>query len=121
MIYGQQTYGYGNGEDNIIIGNARDNVLEGRGGYDTLTGGAGSDLFLVNPNWGVDVITDFVAGAGTPDAIVFSTKLFSTFDQVMAKSRQVGADVWIEDGLGNTVVLSGISIGTLHQNDFGFV
>ncbi|MDQ3074820.1 MAG: hypothetical protein M3Q88_04310, partial [Pseudomonadota bacterium] len=42
MIYGKQTYGYGNDEANIIIGNASNNVLEGKGGYDTLTGGAGS-------------------------------------------------------------------------------
>ncbi len=87
MIYGQQTYGYGNNEANIIIGNASNNVLEGKGGYDTLTGGAGTDLFVVNPNWGVDVITDFAAGAGTQDAVVFSTQLFSNFSQVMAKSR----------------------------------
>ncbi len=121
MIYGQQTYGYGNAEANIIIGNASNNVLEGRGGYDTLTGGAGSDLFVVNPNWGVDVITDFTAGAGSQDAVVFSTQLFSNFSQVMAKSRQVGSDVWIEDGLGNTVVLSKVSIGELHPDDFGFI
>ncbi len=121
MIYGQQIYGYGNDEANIIIGNASNNVLEGKGGYDTLTGGAGSDLFVVNPNFGVDVITDFVAGAGTADAVVFSTKLFSNFSQVMAKSRQVGSDVWIEDGLGNTVVLSNVNLGVLHPDDFGFI
>ncbi len=121
MLYGQQTYGYGNSGANIIIGNASNNVLEGRGGYDTLTGGAGSDLFVVNPNFGVDVITDFVAGAGTADAVVFSTRLFSNFNQVMANSRQVGSDVWIGDGFGNTVVLSNVNIGALHPDDFGFI
>ncbi len=121
MIYGQQTYGYGNGGDNIIIGNAANNVLEGKGGYDTLTGGAGSDLFVVNRNWGVDVITDFVAGAGTEDAVLLPAQLFLNFAGVMAKSRQMGSDVWIDDGLGNTVVLSNVTIGSLHPDDFGFI
>lgn len=120
MTYGQQTYGYGNSEANIIIGNVSDNVIEGRGGYDTLVGGGGSDLFVVNPGFGVDVITDFVAGAGTPDAVIFSSLIFSTYAQVMGNSRQVGSDVWIENG-GNTVVLSNVSLGALHADDFGFV
>lgn len=121
MIYGQQIYGYGNNGANIVIGNARGNVLEGRGGYDTLTGGAGSDLFLVNPNWGVDVITDFTAGAGTEDAVMFSTSIFSTYAQVIANARQVGADTWIESGPGNVVVLQNVALGSLHQDDFGFI
>ena len=121
MTYGRQTYGYGNGEANIIVGNASNNVLEGKGGYDTLTGGAGSDLFIVNPNWGVDVITDFVAGAGTQDAVVFSRSIFSTFEQVIANSRQVGGDVWIGDGAGNTVVLENVALAALHFDDFGFI
>ncbi len=121
MIYGQHTYGYGNNAANIIIGNANANVLEGRGGYDTMTGGVGSDLFVVNSNWGVDVITDFFAGAGTPDAIVFSRAIFTSFEQVMANARQVGSDTWIGDAAGNTVVLQGILLTSLHQNDFGFI
>ena len=120
MVYGTQRFGTGNSGDNIIIGNARDNVIEGGAGYDTLTGGAGSDLFIVRPGFGVDVITDFVAGAGTPDAILFSTALFTTFEQVISHSRQVGADTWIDGGLGNTVVLSGVSLGSLAADDFGF-
>lgn len=121
MSYGQQTYGYGNSEANIIIGNARDNVIEGKGGYDTLTGGAGSDLFVVGANWGVDLITDFTAGAGTQDAVIFSRSIFSTYEQVIANARQVGADTWIEDGAGNTVVLLNASLALLHPNDFGFI
>ena len=121
MSYGRQTYGYGNAGNNNIVGNDQANVLEGKGGYDTLTGGGGSDLFVINPNFGVDVITDFVAGAGTPDAIIFSRALFSSFAQVMGNAAQVGADTWIGDGNGNTVVLTGVSLGSLHPDDFGFV
>jgi Ca2+-binding RTX toxin-like protein len=121
MIYGTQIYGYGNNQANLIYGNARGNVLEGRGGYDTLTGGSGSDLFLVNPNWGVDVITDFSAGAGTADAVIFFGSIFSTYAQVIANARQVGTETWIENGLGNVVVLQNVALVSLHQDDFGFV
>ena len=121
MNYGRQNYGYGNSGNNIIVGNDEANVIEGRAGYDTLFGRGGSDLFVVNPNWGVDVIMDFVAGAGTPDAVIFSRTLFNSFAQVMANAAQVGADTWIGDGNGNTVVLSGVSLSSLHADDFGFI
>lgn len=121
MTYGRQIYGYGNDEANLIFGNAENNVLEGRGGYDTISGGAGSDLFVVNPKWGVDVISDFVAGSGTQDAVVFSTAIFSSYQQVISHARQVGKDTWIEDGAGNTVVLQNVMFSSLHPDDFGFV
>lgn len=121
MTYGLQIYGYGNNEANLIFGNGRNNVLEGRGGYDTLSGGAGSDLFIVRSNWGVDVITDFVAGAGTQDAVIFSTEVFANYQQVIAHARQVGSETWIEDGAGNTVVLQNVAATSLHPDDFGFI
>lgn len=120
MVYGTQAIGFGNSTDNIIYGNDRANNIEGKGGYDTLTGGGGTDLFIVNPGWGVDAITDFVAGAGTQDAVLFSRALFNSFEQVMGNSAQVGADTYIGDGFGNTVVLLGVNRATLHQDDFAF-
>ncbi|MBP0444886.1 calcium-binding protein [Roseomonas sp. SSH11] len=120
MSYGIQVYGYGNAGDNTIIGNARQNVIQGGAGYDILIGGGGSDLFVVNPGFGVDVIRDFAAGAGTEDAVIFSSALFSSFEQVMANAAQVGSDTWIGDGQGNTLVLSNVSLGALSRDDFGF-
>lgn len=120
MLYGNQTYGIGNAGNNYIVGNAQANVIEGGAGYDILTGGGGSDLFIVNPGWGVDVITDFVPGAGTEDAVIFSSALFQTFAQVFAASAQVGADTWIGDGSGNTVILQNVNRLALAADDFGF-
>lgn len=120
MLYGNQTYGYGNSGNNYIVGNARSNVIAGMGGYDILTGGAGSDYFVMTPGWGVAVITDFVAGAGTEDAIVFSSSIFQTFGQVFAASAQVGADTWIGDGAGNTVVLQNVNRYALAADDFQY-
>lgn len=121
MLYGNQRFGTGNGGNNIIIGNGQANVVEGGAGYDTLSGGAGSDLFIVRAGFGVDVITDFRAGAGSADAVLFSSALFNSFSQVMANAAQVGADTWIGDGFGNTVVLVGVTRGDLHADDFGFI
>ncbi len=121
MLYGNQRFGTGNAGDNIIIGNGQSNVIEGGAGYDTLTGGAGTDLFIIRSGFGVDVITDFQAGAGSEDAVLFSSSLFTGFSQVMANSTQVGADTWIGDGHGNTVVLVGVQKSALHSNDFGFI
>ena len=121
MVYGNQRFGTGNSSDNIIIGNGQSNVFEGGAGYDTLTGGAGSDMFIIRPGFGVEVITDFQTGAGSQDAVLFSNSLFTNFNQVMANSAQVGADTWIGDGLGNTLVLVGVQQSALHADDFGFI
>jgi Ca2+-binding RTX toxin-like protein len=120
MLYGNQRYGTGNSADNIIYGNAQLNVLQGGGGYDTMIGGAGSDYYIINSGFGVDVITDFTAGAGTQDAIVFSKSLFTTFASVLSHAAQMGADTWIGDGFGNTVVLSNVLKTSLHADDFQF-
>jgi Ca2+-binding RTX toxin-like protein len=120
MLYGNQRYGTGNATDNIIYGNSQLNILQGGAGYDTLIGGAGSDYFIVNAGFGVDVISDFTAGAGSQDAIVFSKSLFTTFAGVLSHAAQVGADTWIGDGFGNTVVLSNVMKTNLHADDFQF-
>jgi hypothetical protein len=39
----------------------------------------------------------------------------------MNNSAQVGADTWIGDGLGNTVVLQNVLRSSLHPDDFGFI
>jgi Ca2+-binding RTX toxin-like protein len=120
MVYGNQQYGYGNNGVNIIIANAASNVLEGKGGYDTITGGAGSDYFLENAGFGVDVITDFTAGAGTQDAIVFNHTLFANFAAVMAAATQHGADTWITASNTEVLVLSHVLKTDLHSDDFQF-
>jgi serralysin len=121
MGYGAQTEGRGNELDNWMMGNGASNVMQGKAGYDAMTGGGGSDLFLCLPGFGVDRIFDFVAGAGTADAIVFSSAVFSGFAEVMAHASQSGTMTFIADGAGNTVVLDNISVNALHPDDFGFI
>jgi Ca2+-binding RTX toxin-like protein len=121
MNYGTQAYGIGNEINNIIIGNTSANVIEGKAGYDTLTGGAGSDTFLIRAGFGVDVITDFTAGAGTQDAIQFKTSMFANFAAVNAAASQHGADTWISATGTDVIVLSNVLKTALHADDFQFI
>jgi Ca2+-binding RTX toxin-like protein len=121
MLYGNQTYGIGNQLDNIIIGNGAANYIEGKAGYDTLTGGGGADTFAINAKWGVDVITDFTAGAGATDILSFSNSIFTNFASVMAAATQHGADTWISGSASEVVVLSNVQKTFLVIDDFQFV
>ena len=71
-------------------------------------------------NFGVQVITGFVAGAGTQDAVTFSTPRIASFATVIANSAQIGGDTYIGDGLGNQVILVGVNRAALSADDFAF-
>lgn len=76
--FGDDRIDGGDGDDTVIggwgddrlFGGAGDDVLAGEQGRDTLTGGAGADRFAffaatdTNAAYGIDIITDFDAGAG---------------------------------------------------------
>ncbi len=72
--------GTGNSLDNAITGNAGNNVLVAGAGADTLIGGAGSDtliggtgddLYVFNPGFGMDTISESDATVGNTDTIRF--------------------------------------------------
>ena len=63
----------GVGGDDFLQGGNGDDTLTGGSGNDTLTGGLNSDTFVFDVGSGLDIITDFKAGAGTDDVIRFST------------------------------------------------
>ena len=68
----------GNALNNLLVGQDSDDTLDGAagedviisaGGNDTLEGGLDSDLFLFEPNWGTDTVTD---AGGSDDKFDFS-------------------------------------------------
>ena len=63
---GDDTILGGAGNDQLFGGAGRD-VLHADGGNDTLTGGAGDDVFVISPDAGAVLITDF--GSGNTGAI----------------------------------------------------
>jgi len=106
----------------IDAGDGND-VITGSHGNDTLTGGAGDDLFVAKVGGAADTITDFVAGAGTPDKIdvqAFAAAGFHDFNGVLAHATQTGADTVIDFGGGDTLTLAGVTKTDLSADDFLF-
>lgn len=105
-----------------IDGLAGADVLIGETGADTMTGGADNDQFWFFIGDGADVITDFTAGAGTDDLIRIFARgaAVDTLAEVLALSTQVGADVVINFGAGDTITLQNVTLGTLDASDFLF-
>jgi len=91
-------------------------------GITDLTGGTGDDLFVFNNHDGDDVITDFSAGAGSPDVIEFSSHPgFASFADVQAAASNDGfGNTIIDLGGGNSLTLEGVSAASLHTDDFLF-
>ncbi|WDI32468.1 hypothetical protein PUV54_04575 [Hyphococcus flavus] len=112
----------GAADNDFIDGGEGDDLIFGGVQNDLLTGGLGNDTFLYNAGNDIDVITDFVAGAGTEDVIElnnFGTD-FDAFAEVMAAATDDGADTTINFGSGNLIILYNVVVADLHQDDFVF-
>jgi VCBS repeat-containing protein len=88
--------------DDLLLGELGDDTLMGGEGNDTLTGGEGIDTFVINPNHGNNLITDFQLGQdqlmladinfnqlqitqdGNSTLISFNNQVLATLDQVNA-------------------------------------
>ncbi|WP_280177440.1 hypothetical protein [Microvirga pakistanensis] len=123
LFYGDEranNLGSGAGNDTLSGGSGGD-TLVGGAGNDSLTGGSNSDTFVFDVGFGVDVITDFKAGANTDDVIEFSTAVFSDHAAVLAASTQSGSNVVITAGAGSSITLKNVTLSNLHADDFRFV
>lgn len=122
--------GTGNSLANTIVGNSGNNLLRGLGGNDRLeggagndrlTGGVGNDTFVFKDGFGVDVITDFAAGAGLGDVIDFASDLFADFASILAAAEQVGAHTVITVDTGDSLTLQNVALSSLSQDDFQII
>ena len=104
-----------------LFGDAGNDTLEGGQADDTLTGGSGDDTFVFDPDFGKDVVTDFVAGAGTEDVIEFRgiTNLASYTD-VLNSAADDGTDTTITLDTDNSIVLKNVVLSDLSSDDFRF-
>ncbi|HEY9217505.1 MAG TPA: glycosyl hydrolase family 28-related protein [Phenylobacterium sp.] len=102
-LAGHDTMRGGQDED-LMFGGAGNDWMSGDRGADTLTGGAGSDTFYSFSGAGLDRVVDFNALEG--DRV-----------QVMAGAgfsyRQEGADVVVDLGGGDQLVLAGVQLASL--------
>ena len=112
----------GGTDNDILFGRQGDDTLTGGGGDDTLEGEGGKDTFLFEIGKGNDQINDLESGPGTADVIQligFGTN-FDEFSEVIAAAMEVGGDVVIDFGGGDSLTLVGRTIAQLDANDFSF-
>lgn len=107
----------GNSLANIIKGGQGNNYIDGAAGNDVLTGGGGRDNFVVRQGEGSDVITDFDAGANG-DTVSLSGFAFTSFDDVKAALNQVGSDVVLDLGDGNTLTFQNETLTSFNATNF---
>lgn len=108
------------GNDTLVGGNGRDR-LDGGAGNDMLTGGGAADRFIFSGDFGDDIITDFQT-AGTRERIDLSG-VASIRNLADLRANHLAADgpnTVIDDHLGNTITLWGVSMDDLVKNDFLF-
>ena len=107
--------GIGNALDNIIMGSDGAQTIDGDAGNDVLIGGGGADVFIVSRGNGSDVIIDFLAGT---DQIRLQGYALYSIDAVKAAMTQVGADVVLELGEGERLVLRNTQVTSFTATDF---
>lgn len=109
----------GSGADRVIGGGGRD-TIDGGTGNDVLRGGGGNDTFVFKENFGRDRILDFNADRNGEDIDFSAVRAFSSFGDLAGSMEQIGNDVVIEDGLGNSLTLVNVDIDALGKGDFIF-
>jgi Ca2+-binding RTX toxin-like protein len=113
---------YGGDGDDTLVGDWQERNYDPYGslvgGDDTMTGGLGNDLFVFLRSSRADIITDFVAGAATPDVLDVTGYGIdgSNFENVLTADAYGNAVLDFE--FGNTVTLVGVDPSWLHADDF---
>ena len=107
--------GTGNGLANVITGNSGNNVLDGAWGDDTLIGGAGNDTLIGGV--GIDTFS-FYTGDGQDGITGFEDDIDVIDIQGAFTLVQVGADVRIDHGIGDSVLVSGMTVVDLTDDVF---
>lgn len=107
----------GKGDDDIDARGGGDSI-NGELGDDTMTGGAGSDyfFFMQDDKGGTDVITDFDARGGGEN----QDYIAGGIDEVLS-IKQVGDDLVLDYGGGNTLTLLDVDKSDFNGDDFAFV
>jgi Ca2+-binding RTX toxin-like protein len=110
---------YGGSGDDTLWGGGGNDYFSDADGDDTFIGGAGDDTFRFSGFNGHKTITDFVAGANSPDVVEFDFSLFPFgFFEILDASAQVGNDVVITLPGGESLTLENVLFGSLHEDDF---
>jgi Ca2+-binding RTX toxin-like protein len=122
--------GTGNDLDNVITGNKGDNQLDGGDGDDKIIGGKGNDMliggqghdtFVFSNGSGQDTIRDFDATDNQEQINLKKVSSVTGFNDLRNNHmEQLGDDVLIDLGRGNTITLLNVDITDLGSGDFLF-
>ena len=99
----------GGGTDTISGGGGVD-TISGGAGNDSLFGGAGADRFVFDHGTGHDLVGDFATGSDQLDLSAFG---FASVQDVQNAAHDVGSDMVIDLGNGDSVTLLGMASTTL--------
>ena len=109
----------GDGDDFINTGSGAD-ILVGGDGADTLQGGTGADLFEFSRDGDLDTVMDYEAGVDTISLRGYGAS-FDSFAEVQGAASQQGADVRIDFGSGDVILLEDTQVSALVAGDFEFI
>jgi Ca2+-binding RTX toxin-like protein len=100
----------------ILLGGGGNDRLEGGLGSDRLTGGAGADVFVFTnfAGEGIDTITDYNDAQDRIDLQDFN---FSAFADVLALTTQVGANLEINFGGGDKLIIENFLLADFNSVD----
>ena len=126
---------YGQAGDDLIEAGGGDDRIGANAGFDTIDGGAGNDLmfgdfnadtFVFQDGHGVDTVGDFDAlNALEKIDLQAVTSITSLADLNLGSATsgaatQAGANVEIDTGNGNLIILNDVSLSDLDASDFIF-
>jgi len=116
IVTGSNRYAFGNNGDNIITGGSGQQTIDGGVGDDVLIGGSGDDIFALTKGHGSDLIHDFEAG----DTVRLTGYGFTSYTEILARASQIGDDVRVDLGDGESLVLAGTTIADLDPGQFKY-
>jgi beta-glucanase (GH16 family) len=114
QVGGDHTYAAGDAQNNIVMATGTSQQLYGGTGQDVLVGDGKSDTFIIIKGEGNDAIYGFNA---TTD-VVRVTAGYTSFAQVQSHLSQSGADVKLDLGGGDAVVLRNQTLSQLTAGNF---
>jgi hypothetical protein len=111
----------GSNTQEIAIASAQGGTFASTSASEQFSGGKGADKFVFAPNFGNDVIFNFQLAGTDHDVIEFSHTTFADFAEVLSHATQLGTDVVIADGGGNSVTLKNMSMAKLQYADIHII
>lgn len=106
--------------DDTIDGGIGVDELNGGTGNDILTGGISNDVFIFEDDFGNDIITDFSISNNEDIDLSAVSGIVNFADLTANHMTQVGSDVVIDDGAGNTITIENFTVNDLGSGDFLF-